>query len=258
MSKPQSTENTAGSLASQQCYETAADYYSALFEVKLAQTPQDVEMSQALRYRVYCEETAFLPKEDNPGGLESDSFDAQSDVVLLTHKSSGNCVGTVRVILPGGTQNEKRLFPAMESSPAMRRLVGKKMPLETTGELSRFTIAPEFRQRSGDTLYQQVYTFDEGTQDLRRIIPYMALGLFAGILEVVTKHQLTHLCAVIDPALLRMLRRLHLHFPPVGPLVDFHGLRQPVFVSTRQLYDGMMALPDAYLRIVNRDGRLHF
>ncbi|MEO0410705.1 MAG: PEP-CTERM/exosortase system-associated acyltransferase [Pseudomonadota bacterium] len=255
MSETQVAQGDSVREASGERYAAAAEFYRSLFDVRLARSDEDVHTSQALRYRVYCEETGYLPKDDNPAGLEHDSFDAQSEAVLLIHKATGACVGTVRVIIPDDSA-PGRLFPAMDCSEAMLSLVDKDMPLATTGELSRFTIAPEFRRRAGDTLYQQVYDFGIEAGDMRRIIPYMALGLFAGIMEIVTLHTLSHLCAIIDPALLRMLKRLHLHFPPVGGVVEYHGMRQPVFVSTRALYDGMTALPDAYLRIVNRDGQL--
>lgn len=243
---------TAGS---QKPFASAADFYKSLFEVRLAKTDADFEISQSLRYRVYCEETGFLSKQGNPGGLERDRYDAHSEAVLLIHKSSGACVGTVRVIIPPQS-GEAVLFPAMTCSDEMRELASGDLPLGSTGELSRFTIAPEFRRRAGDTLYQQVYDIGASAADPRRIIPYMALGLFAGIMEIVTLQRLTHLCAIIDPALLRMLKRLHIHFPSVGGLVEYHGMRQPVSVTTQKLYGGMKALPDAYLRIVNRDGQL--
>ncbi|MGD1956957.1 MAG: PEP-CTERM/exosortase system-associated acyltransferase [Sphingomonadales bacterium] len=237
-------------------YDTAADFYASIFSIHLARSSDDVSVSQALRYRVYCEETGFLPKDRNPGGLERDAFDLRSESILLTHKATGTCSGTVRVILPQANP-DAGLLPALTCSEDMLALTKGSIPLETTGEISRFTIAPEFRRRAGDTLYQQVYDVDAPGADARRIIPYMALGLFTGILEVVKLHKLSHLCAVIDPPLLRILRRLHVHFHPVGDLVNYHGKRQPVIVSTQELYSRMQSLPDAYLRIVNRDGQLN-
>lgn len=235
--------------------QTPAEFYSSLFDVKLAQDDADLRMSQALRYRVYCEETGFLPKADNPGALEIDELDGRSSAILLLHKPTGNCVGTVRIILPDARARLGGL-PARLCSAEMRAIGPSDMPVATTGEISRFTIAPEFRRRSGDTLYQQVYDIEPGQTDMRRIIPYMALGLFAGILEVMVLEKLSHVCAIIDPALLRMLRRIHLYFQPVGGLVDFHGRRQPVITSCSDLYGGMKALPQSHLNIVNKNGTL--
>lgn len=235
--------------------QSAAEYYTSLFEVRIAQTADDVRLSQALRYRVYCEETDFLPPEENPGGIERDELDDRSVAVLLVHRLTGDCVGTVRMIMPDLSQ-ELGGLPARLCSPEMRALTDETMPVATTGEISRYTIAPEFRRRAGDTLYQQVYNTEEEQGDMRRVIPYMALGLFTGVLELVMQRGLTHVSAIIDPALLRMIRRLHMRFEPVGGLVDFHGRRQPVFAATKELYGGMKKLPPEHLKIVNKNGTL--
>lgn len=235
--------------------QSAADYYTSLFEVRIAQTPEEIRLSQALRYRVYCEETSFLPAADNPGGIERDALDDRSVAILLLHKPTGDCVGTVRMILPN-LKDELGGLPARLCSAQMRAVTPSEMPVATTGEISRYTIAPEFRRRAGDTLYQQVYDIDGQQGDLRRVIPYMALGLFTGLFEVVVRHKLTHFCAIIDPALLRMLRRLHIHFQPIGDLVDFHGRRQPVIAATKDLHVGIKKLPKEHLKIVNKNGTL--
>jgi len=40
---------------------------------------------------------------------------------------------------------------------------------------------------------------------------------------------MTHICAVMEPTLLRMLRRLGMVMPSIGPVVEYHGLRQPCY-----------------------------
>ena len=35
----------------------------------------------------------------------------------------------------------------------------------------------------------------------------------------------------MEPALLRLLARLGIHFEDVGPLVDYHGRRQPCVIN---------------------------
>ncbi|MEM6682142.1 MAG: PEP-CTERM/exosortase system-associated acyltransferase [Pseudomonadota bacterium] len=234
-----------------------ADYYDQLFDVRIARSEEDQRQAFALRYRVYCEETDFLPATANPGGIERDALDSRSVSILLVHRESQLCAGTVRIILPDQSAQYGGL-PARICSPDMKAIRSDTMPVATTGEISRFTIAPEFRRRSGDTLYQQVYKTDADFGDMRRVIPYMALGLFAGMFEVVVEHGLTHLCAIIDPALLRMLRRLHLQFDAIGGLVDFHGPRQPVITDCHDLHACLKKMPPEHLRIVNRNGTLDY
>jgi N-acyl amino acid synthase of PEP-CTERM/exosortase system len=37
------------------------------------------------------------------------------------------------------------------------------------------------------------------------------------------------LCAVMEPTLLRLLRRIGIHFIDLGPQVEYHGSRQPCY-----------------------------
>jgi N-acyl amino acid synthase of PEP-CTERM/exosortase system len=50
-----------------------------------------------------------------------------------------------------------------------------------------------------------------------------------GIVRMSAAAGLTHWCAVMEPALLRILRSTSIYFEPLGPLVHFHGMRQPCY-----------------------------
>jgi hypothetical protein len=56
-----------------------------------------------------------------------------------------------------------------------------------------------------------------------------------GILEICLEYEITALVAVMEPALLRTLARVGLYFEPIGPLVDYHGLRQPCIAEIATL-----------------------
>ncbi len=55
----------------------------------------------------------------------------------------------------------------------------------------------------------------------------MRLCLVRGIVQISAEHELTHLCAIMERSLLRLLRAIAMHFLPVGPVVEHHGARQP-------------------------------
>jgi N-acyl amino acid synthase of PEP-CTERM/exosortase system len=57
------------------------------------------------------------------------------------------------------------------------------------------------------------------------------LGLIQEIVRQSCALGLTHWAAVMEPKLLRMLAQIGFHFTPVGPLVSYHGLRQPSYAS---------------------------
>ena len=70
-----------------------------------------------------------------------------------------------------------------------------------------------------------------------RLMPHMTLALIHAALQMcVDHHRVRHVCAVMEPRLLRLLARLGFHFEPLGPLVEYHGLRQPCFAELGALF----------------------
>jgi N-acyl amino acid synthase of PEP-CTERM/exosortase system len=61
----------------------------------------------------------------------------------------------------------------------------------------------------------------------RQMVPYIRFGLIRGVVEVCREHGISHICAAMEPALIRILGRFGLHFEEIGRLVEFHGMRQP-------------------------------
>ena len=50
---------------------------------------------------------------------------------------------------------------------------------------------------------------------------------------------MTHWCAVMEPTLLRMLYAMGICFTPIGPLVEYHGQRQPCTGDIAQMLNGV-------------------
>lgn len=55
----------------------------------------------------------------------------------------------------------------------------------------------------------------------------MRLALMQGIVTLCREGGHASWCALMEPALLRLLRASSIHFTPAGPLVEHRGLRQP-------------------------------
>lgn len=213
--------------------------YDEDFGYRIARTPEDDRAAWRLRYRVYCEETGYLPKEENLDGFEFDEYDARAHQSLLIHRESGMLAGTVRLILPQHSGSGPEL-PAFQASKALSALSDEILPRATTAEISRFSVDPLFRRRMTDGLYpDQVAGAPQ--LDLHRAAPKMMLGLTVSLIDMSLEHELTHVCAVIDPALLRLMRRIGVHFTQVGAPVDFHGLRQPVYAEVGSIAASMCA-----------------
>ncbi len=205
--------------------------YGRYFEVRLVNTREELEEAFRLRYQVYCEENAFEDPTKHPDGLETDCYDKQSAHCLLIYRRSNTVVGTVRLILPPADTSGLTLpIWALCSSPL-------PVPVATTAEVSRFSISKEVRRRLTDGLYPDENSarklYDSQHCD-RRLLPFITIGLISGLVEMSAAHGVTHWCALMMPALIRLLTRLGIHFKPVGSLVEYHGMRQPCF---RDLHD---------------------
>jgi N-acyl-L-homoserine lactone synthetase len=166
--------------------------------IEIAHSPKQLSEVYQLRHQVYCLERGFEPGED---GEENDEFDCRSRHVLL-RETDGQVVGTVRIIAPDQA-NLAASFP-------IQRLCGPELlqdlPLATAGEISRFAISKQ--RRGGEAMLTR-------------------LALMRGIAQLSSEMGLTHWLAVMDRGLMRLQRRNSIRFEPLGPLVSFHGIRQP-------------------------------
>lgn len=210
---------------------SSRELYRQYFETVVLGSEDD-ELRDAhfrLRYQVYCIENPFEDPADNPDGRERDAYDARSDHCLLLHLPSHTWAGAVRLILPDPAAPERSFalqqvcFDPMVRNP-------ERFPVMQMGEISRLCISKYFRKRQGDRLFPA--SNEPGDRrDERRVIPNMTLGLFEGLVRMSLNRDIWYLCAVMEPALLRLLARLGMHFETIGPLVDYHGHRQPCFLK---------------------------
>ena len=231
------------------------EVYWKTFEGRIAETEELLAEAHRLRYQVYCVEHDFLDPADNPGGLERDKYDAHSAQALLRHRASGATVGTIRLVLhkPGATSGS---LPFHEVCERAKDIDSSVLPLETTAELSRFAISRAFRRRVGDGDYGLPNEPDELLKDGRRVIPHITLGLMTLALRIGVVRGVTHICAVMDPALLRLLTRFGIHFEPLGPTVDYHGWRQPCYAELREFFARIeRERPDVW-EVISDCGRL--
>ena len=230
------------------------DLYGRYFEIVRAQTPEQLMAAFRLRYQVYCIENPFEDPAENPHGLESDDYDDRALHSLLVHRGTGEIVGAVRLLLP---RPEKRRMGLPIRDVCDHELLARDnpvLPWATTAEISRFAVSKRLRQRATD------FSVAGGElppdSDTRRRIPDTSLGLMQAVLAMASTTGITHLCAVMEPTLLRMLRRLGMDFPPLGPLVDYHGLRQPCYVHLETGLAKLWLARREVWQLLTRDGTL--
>ena len=172
-----------------------------------------------LRYQVYCIERGYFDPSGFPDGREQDCDDDRSEHYLLLDRAAAVPVGTVRMVLPHPDAHLPvlRLVDAAE-----RRAVN--LPSHTTAEVSRFAVSKSFRRRL-DADGQG--SPGGGRIDAQLPLPLLTLGLVQAVLMMGLGSRITHLVAIMEPSLLRLLAKLGIDFQPIGGLIEYHGLRQP-------------------------------
>lgn len=198
-------------MAGQTGFTDAIALVSQELVVEIARAPEQILEAKQLRYRVYCEERGFEPGEN---GIEQDEFDDNSTHVLVRSRVTGQVYGTVRVIM--SKREEGGLGRPMER--VCDEYVLAPLPVDATAEVSRFALT---RDRSGLS--------PEAAALIR-------LFLIRGVVQASGELGLTHWCAIMEKTLLRLLRSTSLYFLPVGPAVEYHGIRQPAIFP---LADGL-------------------
>jgi N-acyl amino acid synthase of PEP-CTERM/exosortase system len=211
-------------------------HYERHFAVVRATTPELLRKAYRLRYQVYCVENAFEDPGQQIDHSEMDEYDECAVHTLLVHRRSGEVVGTSRVILPHKGEFRPLPMATLLHGADLRRF--GEFPAAKTAEISRFAVSKQFRRRCGEVRYADVLFAEKVSVpeiSERRLMPFITLGLLAGVFGICLEYEITHLAAVMEPPLIRILRRLGLDFMPIGGLVEHHGLRQPCIAQLADL-----------------------
>ena len=202
-----------------------------------------------LRYQVYCLEHNFEDPAQNPDGLERDHFDEHAVQGVLLHRATQTVVGTVRLVLhePGSPEGCLPFHQVCQEPPVHVRDL---LPLESTFELSRFAISKFYRRRIGDD------GVDKPSAETARIIPHITLGLMTVALQIGIANGIEHVCAIMEPSLLRLLGRFGFHFVTLGRAVWYHGWRQPVYANVGSLLRGVRIERPEIWGVITDRGRL--
>ncbi|MBI5016566.1 MAG: PEP-CTERM/exosortase system-associated acyltransferase [Deltaproteobacteria bacterium] len=205
------------------------------FEVVHVTTPELRRELFQLRYQVFCcqmELPGFEPWR-YPSGEETDVYDARSVHCVLRHRPTNGIAGAVRLVL-ADAEDPNALFP-LESY--CTRYAGfcptalDGVPRERVAEISRLFVARQFGGATPGGAAQGGANRGAATD----LFPYPILGLLKAVFEMSARNAVTHLYAIMEPQLNRLLRVLRLSFNPVGPAFECHGWRQPHLGVIRQV-----------------------
>ena len=232
--------------------ENYRELFDNYFEVVLADTPELRKEVFRTRYEVYCEER-LVPDFDPdkyPRGLEEDEYDDHSIHSLLYHRDTGQIAGTVRLICCDPDNPNTKLPIEEFAEPYVERsaLALDCSHRECIAEISRLLLTKNFRSRPGE--YTKPYGYNGVAReskapdrpDNRRRFPHAVLGLMVAVGEMSARHGITHWYAAMEPHLNLLLRAFALDLNPIGPVIEYHGPRQPY------LSDAVKLLEKTYLK----------
>lgn len=191
-----------------------------------------------IRHAVYCEELGYEPVRAD--GLETDEFDARS-VHCLLKTLGGEFVGCVRLVLPdAGDPNSPLPFERL-CATSMDRTIVDPARLDRTkiAEVSRLAVVSRYRRRRGEQKVPvAINENDFGTPERPRF-PYLAMGLYLGMLAQARHHGVETLFMLTDRRLAKQLSRLGASMRTIGTPIQHRGQRYPSMMSVQEVIDGL-------------------
>lgn len=192
-----------------------------------------------LRYKVYCEEKGFERPEDHPRGIESDEYDKNSRHFMAASES--HVIGTARLILSSGKE-----FPVEKNCRIETDLSG--LDRSRLGEISRLAVSKEYCRARNDNR-------DMAFARRRQMIVF---GLYKLIYVESKKMGFTHWIAVMSDGLHQLLAKIGIIFTPIGPAVDYHGVRTPYLGSIEEIEAGVARINPRLLEEAREELKRHF
>ena len=177
-----------------------------------------------------------------------DHFDDRSIHVGGTD-GNGSMQGTIRLVRHSSLGFP--LFGYCEIYPEFRHLISDQI-FNNCAEVSRLAISKARKAKSqiptsmpnpeNPPTVQSLFGSRDRTEpgeELRHTRSDIILGLYKAIYQASKREGITHWLAAMEKSLLRLMRRFHFDFTPIGPEVHYHGLRVPYMVAISTIEDAL-------------------
>lgn len=218
--------------------------FSSHFALRIARTQKELERLQHLRWEVYCREFHYEREEDCPNQREADGFDDLALHVYAEHRSSGLLAGTVRILCADKISDG---LPLEQAYIAHGQLLDTgDAPRNHLIEISRLAVSANFRRRSGEVLSPvglNVLMDPDELSIMERSLPLLPLALYLSVAAVVDVRGVHEAFgyAMMQPRLVRLLRRFGIQFQEAGPEIDYHGKRAAYRITLNEVVAGLDA-----------------
>ncbi|WP_232369547.1 MULTISPECIES: PEP-CTERM/exosortase system-associated acyltransferase [unclassified Alteromonas] len=231
-------------------------FFFSRYELVVANDNADKAVSYKTRHKVYCEEMKF--EQENPQAIEKDKFDDRAINCYIKHLPTGECAGTIRLVLP---TEQGLLLPLEEKcSDAIKDdgLLPSNLVPDSVCEISRLAIPREFRERQ---LRTSVFKLNKTSSKFKGRtksssmdqLPYLSVALYLMALSLCLKLDIKHAYVLMEPKLARRLRSFGINFTSVGDEVEFNGKRVPYRISASKLVDSLTKPLNGFYREIDNE-----
>ncbi|WP_394220338.1 PEP-CTERM/exosortase system-associated acyltransferase [Alteromonas gracilis] len=236
--------------------ESISSFFFSRYELVIANEESEKQVSYKTRHKVYCEEMKFEQK--NATALEKDKFDDRSINCYIKHLPTGECAGTIRLVLP----TEAGLALPLEEKCADvigdGALLPSSMAPHSVCEISRLAIPKEFRMRQ---LRSRILPSDklEKLKKKKNVpfniehFPYLSIALYLMATSVCLHLNVKHAYVLMEPKLARRMKAFGINFTPVGGAIEFNGKRMPYRLSTHVFLEDLAKPLKGFQRTINSE-----
>ena len=233
-----------------------SDCFHAHLEAKKAVSEKLKRDAYRVRYNVYCVERGYEDQASFPDCMETDKFDSESVHAVVRHKASKHPVGVVRLVLPN-RKRPHRPFPIeTHFGHQFEKQILQKYQFSRTdiAEVSRFAVSKHslkmiHEQLVAESLITRMQPTTE-PNDPKQLLPHISLGLIAMLFAISKEHHVGYWYAAMEPSLSRLLTRLGIKFTPIGPIMDYHGRRQPMIGKVSDLLENIQRSRKDFFRLI--------
>ncbi|MCW8092189.1 PEP-CTERM/exosortase system-associated acyltransferase [Alteromonas sp. ASW11-130] len=236
--------------------DAVASHFFEHFSLVVASEEDDVKTCFKARHEVYCEELGF--EEKTKSKMEFDEFDEYSLSCYIKHRATGECAGTIRLVMP---QHAGQLLPIESSCPEAIRLAEhspSKFPRHSICEVSRLAIPKRFRRRAADKQLSPIGgtpNHKDGQMDkqLNRNFPYLSLALYFFAATICILRDIDNGYMMMEPRLARSLKFLGVRFHQLGHEVNYHGKRAAFLISPEDFVSQVSPALQKFQRSILRE-----
>lgn len=208
----------------------AVEMFKDYFTIRMAQSYEDLKRIFELRYRVFCEEFQFEEQSQCPNHQEADEFDNFSIEAYLIHALTKETSGCIRLILP----NHKSPPLPFEAFSDPQYLPDSRVSF---GEVSRLTVAKNFRRRQWDGHLPSGLT--EKVSELGHVgrsFPLPAISMMFTGAALSRLLLLDYAFAMMEPKLAFAMSSYGIRFTQVGEITQYHGQRAPYRIDPLEIW----------------------